>query len=276
MFQNNESSSDDDEILCKQALPIADDSIEPIDLSKMPTTGEEYLRQVRFQASQLPDFRSDSEKQRRVSKSSNTKNHAWHKLFSTANPTAKYVVPMDWQNEECRTFSEVRNSFFEMRDRLRAANKKYKNTKLKTANHYWKFCFGDEIPFQSPLSSLEADEQQQMQNSFPTITKMSILTQPQIHELLQHEIDWLKQCGYSIHLALYTFATLVAIEKPIGDDEMYTIRQICMIWKQTRTKFLNSADNQQSVDKALIKSCDLFVCIVGRYFGQFDLADASE
>ena len=84
---------------------------------------------------------------------------------------------MDWQNKECRTFSEVRNSFFEMRDRLRAGNKKYKNTKLKTANHYWKFCFGDEVPFQSPLSSLEADEQQQMQNLFPTITKMSILTQ---------------------------------------------------------------------------------------------------
>ena len=48
MFQNNESSSDDDESLCKQALPIADDSIGPIDLSKMPTTGEEYLRQVRY------------------------------------------------------------------------------------------------------------------------------------------------------------------------------------------------------------------------------------
>jgi hypothetical protein len=33
------------------------------------------------------------------------------------------------------------------------------------------------------------------------------------------------------------YATLVAIEKPISEDVMYTIRQTCLAWKQIRTKF---------------------------------------
>ena len=64
-----------------------------------------------------------------------------------------------------------------MRDRLRKIDKKYKVAKLKNANNYWKFCFGNDIPYQSPLSSLEIDEQQQTQNPLPTMTKMITLTQ---------------------------------------------------------------------------------------------------
>mgnify|MGYP006892796677 CR=1 FL=1 len=37
---------------------------------------------------------------------------------------------------------------------------------------------------------------------------------------------------------MYTYATLVAIEKPISEDVMYTMRQTCLVWKQTRTKLL--------------------------------------
>ena len=48
MFKNNDSSDDNDESLSKQVLPAADDNNEPIDMNQMPTTGEEYLRQVRY------------------------------------------------------------------------------------------------------------------------------------------------------------------------------------------------------------------------------------
>jgi hypothetical protein len=49
MFENNDDSSDDnDESLSKQVLPTPEDYNEPIDMNKIPTTGEEYLRQVRY------------------------------------------------------------------------------------------------------------------------------------------------------------------------------------------------------------------------------------
>jgi hypothetical protein len=48
MFENNDSSDDNDESLSKQVLPTTDDNNGPIDINKMPTTGEEYLRQVRY------------------------------------------------------------------------------------------------------------------------------------------------------------------------------------------------------------------------------------
>ncbi|CAF1057650.1 unnamed protein product [Rotaria sordida] len=281
MFENIDSSDDNDEdSLFKQVLPTANDNNEPIDLNKIPTTGEEYLRQVRFQASQLPNFQTTTKTDQNQTTSSNSKKHAWHKLFSSTNTipniTTKHIVSNDWQNEQCLTFSNVRNDFFQMRDRLRIIDKKYRIAKLKNVNDYWKFCFGNNIPFQSSLSSLEIDDQSKIQNPLPTMTTMITLTQPQLHELLQHEINWLKQCGYSLHLALYMFATLVAIEKPISEDVMYTIRQTCSAWKQIRTNLLNPNDNDYPIDDTLIKSCDLFICIIGRYFGQFDLADRND
>ena len=46
MFDHEDDSSE--ESLSKQVLPIADDRSGPIDLSRLPATGEEYLRQVRY------------------------------------------------------------------------------------------------------------------------------------------------------------------------------------------------------------------------------------
>ncbi|CAF3678061.1 unnamed protein product [Rotaria sp. Silwood1] len=280
MFENTDSSDDNDDSLSKQVLPTIDDNNDMIDMNKMPTTGEEYLRQVRFEASQLPNFQTATKTNQNLTTSSKSKKHAWLKLFSSTNTIPdvpiKHIISNDWQNEQCLAFSNVRNDFFQMRDQLRIINKKYRIVKLKNINDYWKFCFGNDIPFQSPLSSLEIDEQLQIQNPLPTMTKMISLTQPQLHELLQYEIDWLKQCGYSLHLALYIYATLVSIEKPIDEDVMYTIRQTCIAWKQIRTKLLNPNDNDYPVDDTLIKICDLFICIIGRYFGQFDLADRND
>jgi hypothetical protein len=45
MFEDDDSSDDS---LSKQVLPTTDDFNQPIDINKIPTTGEEYLRQVRY------------------------------------------------------------------------------------------------------------------------------------------------------------------------------------------------------------------------------------
>ncbi|CAF3983748.1 unnamed protein product [Rotaria magnacalcarata] len=240
MFENTDSSDDNDESLCKQVLPAPHVNDDPVDMNKVPTTGEEYLRQM----------------------TTNT----------SSNVTEKHIVSTEWQNEQSLSFSNVRNDYFQMRDRLRARTKKNPAPRLRTANDYWKFCFDDNIQ----LSFLETDDQSDTQHPLPTMAKMIILSQPQLHQLLQHENDWLKQNGCSLHLALYMFATLAAVDKPISEDVIYTMRQTCAGWKEIRTKLLNSTDDDHSVDSTLMKTCDLFICIIGRYFGQFDLADKNE
>lgn len=82
---------------------------------------------------------------------------------------------MEWQNEQCTSFSGIRDDYFQARDRLRKTDKNYKMAKLKSASNYWKFCFGPDIPFLSPLPSVEQDEQ--AQNHLPTITRMMTLNQ---------------------------------------------------------------------------------------------------
>ena len=91
--------------------------------------------------------------------------------------SVKHNVPVEWQNEQCASFSNVRNDFFQMRDRLRRTDKNYKVAELKKANDYWIFCFGHDIPFLSSLSSLETNDQIQIQNLLPTMKRMITLTQ---------------------------------------------------------------------------------------------------
>ena len=57
----------------------------------------------------------------------------------------------------------MRNDFFRIRDQLRIINTEYKSIKFKTANDYWKFCFGDNIPYhQTSLLSFETNNQGQI------------------------------------------------------------------------------------------------------------------
>ncbi|CAF3609487.1 unnamed protein product, partial [Rotaria sp. Silwood2] len=139
-----------------------------------------------FQASQLPNFQKSTKADQSLTTSSNSKKHAWHKLFSStdtvSNVITKHIVSNDWQNEQCLEFSNVRNDFILMRDRLRITDKKYRVAKLKNINDYWKFCFGNDISFQFPLSPLETDDQSKTQNSLPTMTKMITLTQVEFFE----------------------------------------------------------------------------------------------
>ena len=207
MLENDDSS--DDEPLSKQVLPTADDrSAGPIDMTKMPTTGEEYLRQVRYasvhgssrsasvdalsrfsyQASRLPDFRTATDDRRRIKESTHTKKHPWHRLFSdgsssqagggtTTGVALDHSVSMDWQNEQCASFSDVRNAYFPMRDRLRRKHKSFRTAKLKSPMNYWKFCFGPDVPFQSALSALDGDDSPSAPIPLPTMTKIIVLTQ---------------------------------------------------------------------------------------------------
>lgn len=88
---------------------------------------------------------------------------------------AKHLVSIDWQKEQCNEFSNVRNDFFKMRDRLRTNSKSnFRATRLRSANNYWTLCFGNDIPFQSSLS---LDDQLNEQSSLPTMTKMISLSQ---------------------------------------------------------------------------------------------------
>ena len=132
-----------------------------------------------YQSSRLPDFQTATKDIRKDADSNSAKKHAWHKLFSGGNPNSmvmnKHTVSLDWQNEQCQVFSDVRNDYFQMRDRLRKSDRNYKSTKLKNGNSFWKFCFGDEIPLQSSLPTLGVEDQQS--NLLPTMTKMITLTQ---------------------------------------------------------------------------------------------------
>lgn len=200
MFED-EGDGSSDEDLSKRALPIGDESKDPIDLNKIPTTGEEYLRQVRyefvvgpsrkseaqrififsFQASQLPDFRTATElKKNSAPLKVSGKKHPWHRYFNseTTKPNDSHRVSIVWQNEKAKFFSEIRDKFFSTRDALRKSRPKPDKVRLKSAEDYWKWCFAAEFPFDSILPSLEEIQIREDFHQFlPTLSRISCFSQ---------------------------------------------------------------------------------------------------
>ena len=56
--------------------------------------------------------------------------------------------------------------------------------------------------------------------------------------MINEHCSWFRNRLFFLLEALYTYATLVAIEKPISEDVIYTMRQTSLAWKEIRTKLL--------------------------------------
>lgn len=62
------------------------------------------------------------------------------------------------------------------------------------------------------------------------------------------------------------YALLVKLEKPLKPEMGSLIRNLARICSTIRSKLA-------SPDDALLSQLNLFICLVGRYFDQTDLAD---
>ena len=92
-----------------------------------------------------------------------------------------------------------------------------------------------------------------------------------IVSLLEQHAEWvgdLKQV--SKDQALWLYALLGLIEKPLNGEDISTIRSVAKTAREYRTTLLEENSSQQVTTTVHL---DLIICIVANYFGQKDLSD---
>lgn len=85
------------------------------------------------------------------------------------------------------------------------------------------------------------------------------------HKLLGYLVRWTIEDGYNEIIGLWIFSIMACIEKPIHSQVYATLREI--------SRTLSSLRNEDDFDEKSMKSANIIICIIGRYFGQKDMID---
>ena len=139
------------------------------------------------------------------------------------------------------------------------------------------FCLGDE--FWRKVKAAEEDDDDEAEESAkkakksyaqssglghpPILQIVSNLKQSTITRLIERHSDWAVTVGeIDINQALWFYALMSAVEKPLHPDIESSLRSFVLICSKQRSK-----------QKKISRELDLIICIVAKYFGQADLAD---
>ncbi len=102
----------------------------------------------------------------------------------------------------------------------------------------------------------------------PLLRVVLAMNQPQVTELLTNLINWLRENDESISAELmkWIFALLSVLEKPLDPDMCSALRDLARACGVRR--------NERRLGDPEAREFSCFICIIGRYFDQTDLADS--
>lgn len=87
-----------------------------------------------------------------------------------------------------------------------------------------------------------------------------------VETLLEYNVQWLEENDINQQRGQWLYALLAKLEKPLKPEMCSVIRTLARSCSSCRAK-LAVAENP------LLPQLNLFICLVGRYFDQTDLAD---
>ncbi|XP_043192164.1 gem-associated protein 2-like [Amphibalanus amphitrite] len=99
----------------------------------------------------------------------------------------------------------------------------------------------------------------------PSLLTIAACLQSQLLALLEHLLHWSRLQGLGDGRAAWLFAVMAALEKPLPADTCSCLREVARLCRSQRASLAKD-------DTRLAAAC-LLICLVGRYFGQVDLAD---
>ncbi|KZS01392.1 Survival of motor neuron protein-interacting protein 1 [Daphnia magna] len=92
------------------------------------------------------------------------------------------------------------------------------------------------------------------------------LNQFMVETLLEYNVQWLEETSFSQQRGQWLYALLAKLEKPLKPEMCSLIRTLARLCSTFRA-------NLASAEDPLLPQLNLFICLVGRYFDQTDLAD---
>lgn len=95
---------------------------------------------------------------------------------------------------------------------------------------------------------------------------ISVDVQFMVETLLEYNVQWLEETNFTQQRGQWLYALLAKLEKPLKPEMCSLIRTLARLCSTFRVQLA-------SVDDPLLAQLNLFICLVGRYFDQSDLAD---
>ncbi|XP_063973315.1 gem-associated protein 2 isoform X2 [Diachasmimorpha longicaudata] len=224
-----------------------------IDLSQPPISGEDYIKRVVIEAQQCESVvvaRIDEAKLKKPTVSVKT-------LGGCLEAPATLSPTYEWQKCQVDDFSEVRLST----SRIKAVRENYRQHRKRTIkfpdvddrNSWVNFCLGSSVEGSSP--------------QLPTLDIIFCLSQLQVEQVLEYMIEEVESRGIvDPVLGQWIYGLLAVLELPLNPDVCSCLRTLA------RSCSIARANLPEESEK--VKSLNLFICLVARYFRQLDLADA--
>ncbi|XP_041975484.1 gem-associated protein 2-like [Aricia agestis] len=220
-----------------------------VELKETPTTGEEYLLKVineRRQYSFVTRCNKDYTKYARN-----------QSCFVNEMPHAKapeVLVPtIEWQNIQVADFSDTRMYISRMLAKKSLWPTKVKKIDINPNNiGAWKSLFQNEDP---SLSSLIGAHSAVIDRGL---------------EILVDVLDHIKPGNTITHrTGQWIYALLACIRQPLLSDTISIIRDLARKCAEIRVHL----DPESEETKVAVAPLNIFICLIARYFRQYDLAD---
>jgi len=100
----------------------------------------------------------------------------------------------------------------------------------------------------------------------PFLSIILSLNQHEVEQLIEYHVRWMEERGFTKHCGCWMYALLVKLEKPLTPEMCSLLRNLARLCSKIRCDLM-------SADNPLLPQLNLFICLVGRYFDQSDLAD---
>ncbi|XP_015686182.1 gem-associated protein 2-like, partial [Protobothrops mucrosquamatus] len=132
-----------------------------------------------------------------------------------------------------------------------------------------KFCLGEKL-YLELTDQILSDENpgiDYVQIGFPPLLSIvSRMNQATVTSVLEYLKNWLVEKEFTPELGRWLYALLACLEKPLLPEAHSLIRQLARQCSEVRVLEENKNDEK-------VSALNLLICLVGRYFDQYDLAD---
>ncbi|KAH7721528.1 survival of motor neuron protein-interacting protein 1 [Aphelenchoides avenae] len=243
---------------------VGDFDRDEVNMDRTPTTVEEYMRQVvvgRERCPQVVTATIAPEALNRRQNGASTSNAYFAQ--DDADPLQCPWAPgKEWQVDKSNYFSLKRSQI----ESAAPGVKKVRNVKfpqVSDSQGWCRFCFESRAKFAMGY----ADGTFAYHKGTPPTTGLVLtLSDNQVNNLLQYQIEYFLEHGYSRAVFEWLFALLLVVKKPLLHEVCSALRDLC---RQCRVLRATLAEE----DTELIYEYSTFIAIISLYFGQRDLAD---
>ncbi|XP_076300375.1 gemin 2 isoform X2 [Lasioglossum baleicum] len=237
----------------REPVFVVGDIDDEINLSLPPSSGEEYIKRVVIEAKQCADVVvANIDRSHFVRPTINVE------PLSGCVEAPSWLGPtLDWQQCQFSDFSNVRLYISQLKNEIQTSKRKWRPPPINLPSiddekGWIGFCLGN------------CEEHEQTD---PTLNTMFSLNQPMVEQILEYLVEHLQLQEKIMHkLGQWLYALLAVLEMPLTPDMCSCLRNLA------RTCSIMRA-NSKNLEVHEIRSLNLFICLVARYFRQLDMAD---